>query len=269
MASWYSLVSVIPPHLAYRVSPTPTRQARRRPALAGSLIARPTTRRADLVACARRAGAAAGPSPTASRGPGRARPGRSPTGPSSGCSSSTKWPRAAQVAVVEDLLGGPDHAPGQAGALAQAVEGLAVVLLGQPLEGPPDLAVVGGPVTGVGEGGVRQRRRPRPRPRASRASRRTRAGPRKSGLRAATWRPSAAVRVGCGPRRWTLARAQVRHEVPLGHRGRALVGRDVDELALARLASAPGQGGRGRRWRRRSTAVRHAWSPWQASGGVS
>ena len=34
-ASWYSLVPVMPPHLAYRVSPTPTRQAARPPALTG------------------------------------------------------------------------------------------------------------------------------------------------------------------------------------------------------------------------------------------
>ena len=99
---------------------------------------------------------------------------RSPTGPSSGCSSSTKWPRAAQVPVVEDLVGGADHPPGQPGALAQPVERLAVVLLGQPLEGPPHLAVVLRP----GARGRRRRgptaARPRPRPRASRACRRRR-----------------------------------------------------------------------------------------------
>ncbi len=64
-----------------------------------------------------------------------------------------------QMPVLEDLFGRPDHPPRQSRTLAQFVQGLAVVLLGQPLEGAPHLAVVAGAVHRISEGGIRQRPR--------------------------------------------------------------------------------------------------------------
>ena len=138
-----------------------------------------------------------------------------------------------QVRVVEDLVGRPDHPPGQAGALAQPVQLLAVVLVGQPLERPPHLAVVLGPVPGSAKAGSDSG--PATPSASSISSMRAKTwGPRKSGVRAAICRPSARGQGGMGAPVVDAPRAQVGHEVPLGHGGRALVGRDVDELAPAR-----------------------------------
>ncbi len=128
------------------VSPTPTMQAR--------LTARP--RRVpelgqDLVGVLAESSAAVGRSGTATRRPRTARPAWVTP------SISTQWPAGLQVAVVERLVGGADHAPGQAGLLTEPEELLAVVALGQPGGRGHQLAVVARPVARILEGGIRQR----------------------------------------------------------------------------------------------------------------
>src|SRR5579872_4195287 len=135
-ASAYSLVSS-PPHLAYGVSPTPTRHAARA-VVVTALSPRPGRRHTDAPLGPHLVGVLTQQRGTARHDPRRRRR-------EERCSRVRdraahlvvpelhEVSSGAQVRVVEDLLGGADHAPGKPRGLPEPVQLLAVVLLRQPL----------------------------------------------------------------------------------------------------------------------------------------